>query len=819
MPPRPLSPLSRLSLRQPFRVPPWLLLCALGCLAAIPGRAAGNAQVEPRPVKNWIGWDLQIERGYLADVYRRAFWRLGDPVSMYEKAVTYDAPLDSLGLAAFRRLSPGERSRRRDLAAAYLNKAQRFEVIIWDLVQYTREKMVLFYPKGFMDSLARALGNLVNAVGLDPANPEAWYDLSYLAGTSGDAVRQDQALRAALAAIGSDSQGVYRLLKQRLCLDLAWLARERGLPEEGLEWLDRAESREGPNEESYLLRGLLLADQGRFEEACHLAEEVRSVKIYKPFWGTIPSDFAQSWIQAMAYRAIGELPLARFALGRIDADEKIPYAHRFYNDVGLVCEESEQGKQAQEYYAMATVARPYFTYFPVESYEGPGPVLAGSETSAPYSVGFQRFYVAGSRFAHAAQLALLCELAPDSARTTTLGPDALESLSICRRRGIRPAESLALRGFVHYVLGDEEQAEADLAGACEELGDAGRGDGDVCVLAGMLKMGHDAYAEALPLLDRAIRLQPGVARDWRALGVAMIETGKPSLGERVLTRAVELDPTSPAGWYNRGLLRFQHRQWGGAVADLELAVGLAPAREEAVQLLERARKALQAPGPSGDRVPAATGPPAGLPGAPPPLPEMPAGLEPDLVGRLTYWQETTPPGFRARELEEAGGQAALYPGRALGARSGVSDLAAAAPALSAEELDRILKSLEHRFAAEPTRSVRRELALAYVRSGRLQEGRDLLLPYWDGDITADEMCIVLEADRGLGDATRARRLASTLAAGPPRSRDPVLWSLVAFCCLDRGFVAEGLAALDAAIQLDPGNAALRSQRQRFQPQH
>jgi hypothetical protein len=211
-----------------------LLPCLLLWLPSVPGRAAEKERVEPRPVKNWIGWDMQIERGYLAEVYRRALWDLDDPVRMYEQAVTYDAPLDSLGLTAFRQLPPGERSRRRDLASSYLSKAQRFEVIIWDLVQYTKEDMVLIYPKGFMDSLARALGHLVNAVGLDPANPEAWYDLSYLAGTSGDTVRQEQALRAALEAIGSDPQGAYRLLKHRLFLDLAWLGRERGLPEEGL---------------------------------------------------------------------------------------------------------------------------------------------------------------------------------------------------------------------------------------------------------------------------------------------------------------------------------------------------------------------------------------------------------------------------------------------------------------------------------------------------------------------------------------------------------------------------------------------------------
>jgi hypothetical protein len=75
------------------------------------------------------------------------------------------------------------------------------------------------------------------------------------------------------------------------------------------------------------------------------------------------------------------------------------------------------------------------------------------------------------------------------------------------------------------------------------------------------------------------------------------------------------------------------------------------------------------------------------------------------------------------------------------------------------------------------------------------------------------MCVVLEADRALGDVSRSRRLAQSLQEGPPPIEDPFFWSLVAFCCLDAGLNPEGLAALEAAISFDPDNLALKHQRQ------
>ena len=49
------------------------------------------------------------------------------------------------------------------------------------------------------DGVTDALGDLVAATGMNPADAAAWYDLSFLAGMCGDTSRQDLALRSGLA--------------------------------------------------------------------------------------------------------------------------------------------------------------------------------------------------------------------------------------------------------------------------------------------------------------------------------------------------------------------------------------------------------------------------------------------------------------------------------------------------------------------------------------------------------------------------------------------------------------------------------------------
>ncbi len=127
---------------------------------------------------------------------------------------------------------------------------------------------------------------------------------------------------------------------------------------------------------------------------------------------------------------------------------------------------------------------------------------------------------------------------------------------------------------------------------------------------------------------------------------------------------------------------------------------------------------------------------------------------------------------------------------------------------SAEKVAR----LEEKYAEQPSRETRQMLAQAYIRAGRAQEAREILLPFWGRSSAITDQTLLLEADRALGDTRRAQLLALSLQKGTPSIQDPTFWSLVAFICLDAGLKDEGMTALNAAISLDPSNLALQRHR-------
>ncbi len=108
----------------------------------------------------------------------------------------------------------------------------------------------------------------------------------------------------------------YAALRRRVLLDQAWLCRERGLYAEGLERIASARATGTADAvELTLVEGLLLAESGRFSDACRLAVELRAIRVHVPGWGWLDSDFAERWIKSTAYRARGDLQLASFVMG------------------------------------------------------------------------------------------------------------------------------------------------------------------------------------------------------------------------------------------------------------------------------------------------------------------------------------------------------------------------------------------------------------------------------------------------------------------------------------------------------------------------
>ena len=76
---------------------------------------------------------------------------------------------------------------------------------------------------------------------------------------------------------------------------------------------------------------------------------------------------------------------------------------------------------------------------------------------------------------------------------------------------------------------------------------------------------------------------------------------------------------------------------------------------------------------------------------------------------------------------------------------------------------------------------------------------------------AEDMVLLLEAERALGETSRAEALVAGLRGGDDPYADAEVWTLATFVCLDAGLTDDAKLALDRALELDPGNHALRLQ--------
>ena len=88
----------------------------------------------------------------------------------------------------------------------------------------------------------------------------------------------------------------------------------------------------------------------------------------------------------------------------------------------------------------------------------------------------------------------------------------------------------------------------------------------------------------------AVELDDGNARTWADLGLALAVAADPAAARRALDRSIELDPSLPTAWYNRGLLNLRAGRYAEAESDLEEAIRRAPDNPELVDLLQRAHR-------------------------------------------------------------------------------------------------------------------------------------------------------------------------------------------------------------------------------------
>ncbi len=736
-------------------------------------------------VSEFMHWDADFYRDHTSVPGILGLHRPDDQAAIYEREIAFDAPYTALDLDSFLALSPDEQAARRREARRAAVRVSRFALLIrnYRLEQAEGRIPQLATISGVKTVLA-CLHALINATGLDPANPWNWHLLSYFAGLLGDQDRCLAALDAAVDALSQYPNQDYREIRHRIALDYAWVYRDQGHWDKSREWLRRAATLLPGQPETVLLNALTLAGMGRQSDAHRAARKVQlpvTRLLFDPsnqrwIWQQVPSSYVENWVQALNFARLGDHDKALFALRRINADRCYAFGSRFWNDAGRVFELAGDKQQARTYYAYALATRPLVEYYVYEIGAGLDCTVGNPAKGLPYFLGYGRFYLCGSRFAYAVNKAVAMDSSTDLPHRQQLGREAITLLGECRRTAQHADRALALRGIIHFLNDDLRQADRDLGQVLAKLDTEGDATAALYLIAGVTRIQLDNPRGGLDYLRRATELDPQLALAWRTRAVAQIGAGDLAAGRTSLDRALDIDATAPGGWLNRGLLNFQEGRIDDAVADLERAAALAPQNLQVAAMLRRAEGVQQRLAGAGEEHLATTG-------------ETSLAYLVDAESTALLLAHASMD--RSRSLPD-------YPSEVL------------APAtFSVAEIVR----LEEAYHADPIPKNRRLLAQALIRSGNHELGRDMLLPHWSSDDALVDRCLILEADRALGETARALALVEDLEQGRPVLESAYLWSLVAFICLEHDHAIAGRRALRKAIVLDPDNSALQLQLQ------
>jgi len=829
------------------------ILAVGGCSSSAPpaagdgaaAAAANAAAVGASGSVDWQDWaylDWRLDRPQLISVYLFKNFQPADPLGEYVESTRWTAARDSVGLDVFLGLDPGERAERRKTARKHRDRALRLARVADEVWAANREGLWLPVgamfppPPGAGDALTKALGDLITACGLDPSAASIWYDLAFLAAAVGDDRRAEAAISAGLVALeqartegtgaatataaavappprdfwhpnraSGDPGDPAGSLHVRLLLDRAWLRRDTGRFAATLADLARADSllaagrgrTAWTTREAVLVRALIAAETGDLGQAQRLAGVIGRVPVWvrnreawrvvrpegtnaatmdKGAWQLRRSPLIGDWIVARAHLALGQLEQARATLGDPDPMVELPpgWDRRYWNDVGQIHAACGRSAEARLSFALAAVRSPYFIYYPMIGARGSARVGDRPGSGGTYFLAYRHFYLAGDFYSYAANTAVGYEVETDPLRRRLLAATADDALTVCRRRGLHPASALALRGRLRFFEAHYDSALVDLETAYSELREQGAEDGRTALLIGLILFNRGDYHDSEPWLARAVELLPDEAFAWRSLGLARIFGGDADEALVTLDRAVALDGSSHYGWYNRGLLYLSRGDLEPARRDLLRAAELAPDDADVIRLTNLV---------ANQDVRSVT-----LQASP---------IEVRTVG------------------EDLGGRGPRQePGISL-----ADELAGVDPegndawlTLLGTDPEQLVAELETSHHAQKTALSRRNLAWVYLRTGRARDARNLLLSEGSKELAAEDLRLVLEADRQLGQDARARRMVADLATDPDPVPDARVWAIVAAICLDHGWNDLAREALDLAIALDPGNMALLGQR-------
>jgi len=439
-------------------------------------------------VQQWLDLDARFYRTFDDSRFvDRSQFRL-DQRKQYEKTRLYGGELPAVGIEEFRALDAAEQQRRTKLAAKRLEYVERFLRRVQDQVQRTRENLPSTLGENISDVtvIGDCLTSLGDAIGLDPGNPFAWHLNAFFSMCAGDEKRSRQYLDGATKVLDYLPADALPELRGRVALDLAWNQRGNGEYDLALANVDLAEKMTGPCMETRLLRGLIYARTGRQAEAGRIAASLRSVEVFqfsanrraadfKPelkdptTWKRKPSNYLAAWITSVALLTEGNRELARATFGSYARDDVYPLGWRFWNEAGLIYEMTGRSAEAISAWNSARINRPYLRNMVYKPYELALGVLTGHDARTPFILGYDRFYISGSRLAFGASMVGKVGSAETQEEKQKWALRALDELETCQRTGIYPGQASVLQGHVYYLLGDIPSTLAELAEAAELL--------------------------------------------------------------------------------------------------------------------------------------------------------------------------------------------------------------------------------------------------------------------------------------------------------------------------------------------------------------
>ncbi len=625
--------------------------------------------------------------------------------------------------------------------------------------------------QGFHVGLARSIAALEDAVEIDPAFAEAWAGLGHLRLEIGDIQGGLTVLKKAMMAAKAEADRGFPLEHDTLLevyRDRGWALRDLARWDEGLAVVDEGLSFQHGDQDLLLIKGLLLAGAGQYEEATALASRLPAfpVRLYDKYQSGLeiqPSDYASRWIRSQALLAQGDTKGALWIFGRLENDDdgqligsgflhgflrksSMRHHRRFWNDAGLIGELND-AQEYPRYYLEAYRVRDYARYYPASvHYMGPLVLGVPSERAPCYLSFGSGFFLGGSPFAYVAAQMDIMSLTLLDDRKQAAADKALQVLDQLERRRLRPDICLALRGRIHYRQGKLTSARKELEQARDSFQMRQQVDDRTSLLLGVLALDREDFMPALTYLRESARVDSTVGVTWRSMGVALASVGRQDEAMVAMNRALDLEPASLTGYFNRGLLFLQMKRFPEAMADLDYARRLDPENQEIVRLLQTCAVAMRQQG----QTPPAMRDLADLSN----LGDMvPAGvtteIPPDLLLEHLWGELTGMLGFDAQR----------YP--------------------DPRTLRELGQGWEEQYRQNPNPNLRKVIALLWLDLGDPARTINLLQGSWGRDLEPDEEVMLLYADFLAGHEQRARELAVRILADEKQVGNPYIAVLAA----------------------------------------